>query len=184
MLVSGLADQGSSIVAGGGYGIDAAAHRAALATNTHTVAVLAGGVDLLYPVGNAELLERITVGDSLVSEAPPGAAPTRMRHLARNRLLAALSATTVVVEAAAHSGALNVAERARDIGRPLCAVPGPLTSANSAGTNALIRGGGASLVTNADDITELARSPLSSLHRTFGFDAPERTATRRDVPTL
>ena len=138
-LAYGLAAHGVTIVSGGAYGIDAAAHRAALAAEGVTVVVSAGGVDRPYPAGNAYLYERAAESGLVISESPPGCAPQRHRFLTRNRLIAALSAGTVVVEAAARSGALNTAAYARMLGRPLMVVPGPVTSAMSAGCHQLLR---------------------------------------------
>ena len=133
-LAAAFAAGGGTVVSGGAYGIDAAAHRGALAADGGaTIAVLAGGLDRLYPRGNTELLERIRDRHLVLSEAPPGTAPTRWRFLARNRLIAALSQATVVVEAAWRSGALSTARLADQLSRPVGAVPGPITSAASAG---------------------------------------------------
>lgn len=155
-LASQLAADGCAVISGGAYGIDAAAHRGALAARGgETVAVLAGGLDRLYPRGNARMLELIRERCLLVSEAPPGTSPTRWRFLSRNRLIAALGAVTVVVEASWRSGALATANRAAEIGRSVAAVPGPVTSAASAGCHRLIREGQATLVTEMQDIREL-----------------------------
>ncbi len=156
-LATGLADRGFTVVSGGAYGIDAAAHRGALASGGPTVALLAGGVDRFYPQGNHELLRRV-VADSgaVVSEVPPGSAPFRQRFLARNRLIAAMSRATVVVEAAWRSGALSTARRAAELLRPVGAVPGPVTSMASGGCHVLLRDGLATCVTDADEVAELA----------------------------
>ena len=135
------------------YGIDGAAHRAALASEGLTVAVLAGGVDVLYPAGHSALLHRVGGDGLLVSEYPPGVRPARYRFLTRNRLVAALSAATVVVEAGVRSGAASTAAWARGLGRVVCAVPGPVTSSASIGCHVLIQSG-AELVTRADEIRE------------------------------
>ena len=149
-----LAERGFAIVSGAAYGIDAAAHRAALAAGGTTVAVLAGGVDVPYPRSNADLIARIGQVGALVSETPPGGAPARMRFLARNRIIAALSTGTVVVEAGLRSGARSTAKNARELGRHLMAVPGPVESSMSAGCHAEIRMG-ATLVTDAGEVAEL-----------------------------
>ncbi len=150
----GLADQGVTVVSGGAYGIDAAAHRGALTSGrTPTVAVLACGVDVAYPRGHDRLLGRIAEQGLVVSEWPPGSAPTRHRFLVRNRVIAAISAGTVVVEAALRSGSLSTAARARNLERPLMAVPGPVTSAQSAGCHALLRNG-ATCVTGTREVLE------------------------------
>lgn len=157
-LAAGVAGHGHTIVSGGAYGIDAAAHRGALtATEGATVAVLAGGLDRLYPAGNTGLLEAIRARHLVVGEAPPGTAPTRWRFLARNRLIAALSQVTVVVEAGWRSGALSTARHAYGLKRVVAAVPGPVTSPASAGCHLLLREGETVLVTEAQDVRELLR---------------------------
>ncbi len=153
-LSAGLAEHEVAIVSGGAYGIDGAAHRAALAADGMTVAVLAGGVDVLYPAGHSALLHRIAGTGLLVSEYPPGVRPARHRFLTRNRLVAALSGATVVVEAGIRSGAASTAAWARALGRIVCAVPGPITSSASTGCHVLLRAG-AELVTRADEIREI-----------------------------
>ncbi|WP_343599430.1 DNA-processing protein DprA [Mycobacterium sp.] len=153
-LAAGLAERGVAVVSGGAYGIDGAAHRAALATQGVTIAVLAGGLDILYPAGHSGLLHRIGRHGLLVSEYPPGVRPARHRFLTRNRLVAALAGAVVVVEAGLRSGAANTAAWARTLGRVVSAVPGPVTSSASAGCHALLRDG-AELVTRADDLIEL-----------------------------
>lgn len=147
-----LAASGRVIVSGGAYGIDAAAHRAALAAGGRTVAVLANGLDRLYPVGNADLLAEIALNGALVSEAAPGVPPSRARFLQRNRIVAATCGLTLVVEAAWRSGSLDTVHRAHRLGRTVAAVPGPVTSAASAGTNRLIGDGTAHLVADEHDI--------------------------------
>lgn len=153
-LAYGLARRGVEIVSGGAYGIDAAAHRAALAADGVTVLVSAGGLDRPYPPGNARLFDRIAESGLLVSESPPGCAPQRRRFLTRNRLIAAFSTGVVVVEAAARSGATNTAGHSGTLGRPLMAVPGPVTSPMSAGCHQLLRReeAPALLVTSVDDV--------------------------------
>jgi DNA processing protein len=153
-LAAGLVERDVSVVSGGAYGIDGAANRAALATDGFTVAVLAGGIDIPYPAGHAGLLRRIGQQGLVVTEYPPGVRPARHRFLTRNRLVAALSGATVVVEAGARSGAANTAAWARALGRSVCAVPGPVTSAASVGCHALLCNG-ADLVTRAADVVEL-----------------------------
>lgn len=154
-LAAGLADRKFTVVSGAAYGIDAAAHRGAMAANAKTVAVLACGVDLAYPRAHAALLERIAAKAGLVlSEVPPGTTPTRTRFLIRNRLIAALTLGTVVVEAALRSGALNTAAWAERCQRQVMGVPGPITVAESAGVHKLIRDGAATLVTDAAEVAE------------------------------
>lgn len=159
-FASELASQGRVICSGGAYGIDGAAHRAAtMARRGATIAILATGLDRLYPAGNQQLFERITEsGGLLVSELPPGASPTRWRFLQRNRLLAALSGATIVVEAGYRSGSLNVAAQAHSLGRPIGAVPGPVTSAASAGCHRLLQEGVATIVTDTRDAIDLLDS--------------------------
>jgi DNA processing protein len=152
---SGLVDRGFTIVSGAAYGIDGIAHRAALASAGATVAFLAGGVDRFYPAGHEALLTRIVERGVVVSEVPPGTAPTRWRFLQRNRLIAAASRATVVVEAGWRSGSLNTASHAATLGRPVGAVPGPVTSAASAGCHKLLRETPAICVTNPDEMAEL-----------------------------
>lgn len=156
-LAAGLCERDVAVVSGGAYGIDGAAHRAALSADGVTVAVLAGGVDVPYPAGHAALLHRIRARGAVVSEYPPGVRPARHRFLVRNRLVAALAGATVVVEAGLRSGAANTASWTRALGRVVCAVPGPVTSAASAGCHALIRGG-ADLVTRPEEIVEIVGS--------------------------
>lgn len=156
-LAAGVADRGFAVVSGGAYGIDAAAHRGAVAGGTATLAVLAGGVDRFYPPGNQDLLRRLADGaGAVVSEVPPGSAPFKQRFLARNRIIAAVSCATVVVEAAWRSGALSTARHATRLLRPLGAVPGPVTSGTSTGCHALLRDGAAVCVTDAAEVAELA----------------------------
>lgn len=155
-ISSGLSDHGWTVISGGAYGIDGVAHRAAIAAAAPTIAVMAGGVDRLYPAGNADMLEQILERGAVVSEVPPGFAPHRSRFLTRNRLIATAGAT-VVVEAAYRSGALSTARHAFAASRIVGAVPGPATSASSAGCHALIRDGAATLVTCAADVLELAQ---------------------------
>ncbi|MDR3663531.1 MAG: DNA-processing protein DprA [Mycobacterium sp.] len=153
-LAAGLVERDAVVVSGGAYGIDGAAHRAALACDGVTMAVLASGIDVPYPSGHSALLHRVAASGLLLSEYPPGERPTRYRFLTRNRLVAALSGATVVVEAGLRSGAANTAAWAQAMGRPVCAVPGPVTSAASAGCHVLLRAG-ATLVDRADQIVEL-----------------------------
>lgn len=150
-----LAEHGWSVVSGGAYGIDVAAHRGALLAEggAPTVAVLACGVDVTYPRGNDRVLAQVAERGLVVSELSPGAHPTRRRFIVRNRLIAALSRGTVVVEAALRSGSLATAERARLLGREVLAVPGSVHSAMSAGAHRQLRQG-AVCVTSAFDVLE------------------------------
>jgi DNA processing protein len=153
-LAAGLAEQEVAVVSGGAYGIDGAAHRAALAVEGVTVAVLAGGLDIPYPAGHSGLLHRIGGNGLLVTEYPPEVRPARHRFLTRNRLVAAFAGAAVVVEAGLRSGAANTAAWARVLGRVVGAVPGPVTSSASTGCHALLRAG-AEVVTRAADVVEL-----------------------------
>ena len=153
-FAAGLVERDVAVVSGGAFGIDGAAHRATLAADGVTVAVLAGGIDIPYPAGHSALLHRISASGLLVTEYPPGVRPARHRFLTRNRLVAVLSRATVVVEAGLRSGAANTASWADVMGRVVCAVPGPVTSAASAGCHQLLRRD-AVLVTRADEIVEI-----------------------------
>jgi DNA processing protein len=154
-MAAGLSDRGVTIVSGGAYGIDGAAHRATLNRGGTTVALLAGGVDRFYPLGHDRLLAEIAETGAVVSELPCGAAPTRWRFLQRNRLIAASTGATVVVEAGVRSGSLNTAGHASALGRPVGAVPGPVTSPSSAGCHRLLREYDAICVTDATQVAEL-----------------------------
>jgi DNA processing protein len=154
-LAAGLAERGATVISGGAYGIDAAAHRGALrAAAAPTIAVLACGVDVAYPRGNDRLLRDVAEQGLVVSELPPSSHPTRRRFIVRNRLIAALSLGTVVVEAALRSGSLATLERARLLNRYVMAVPGPITSVMSAGCHLEIRKG-AECVTRSAEVLEL-----------------------------
>ncbi|GAA1695375.1 DNA-processing protein DprA [Kribbella yunnanensis] len=160
-LAAGLSGKGYAVVSGGAYGIDAAAHRGALSIGGVTVAVLACGVDKSYPRSNSALFSRIVEQGLVVSELSPGCSPSKLRFLARNRLIAAASQGTLIVEAAVRSGALNSAGWAEQCGRPVMAVPGPITSRMSEGSHLLIRERDAVLVTDVPEIIE-AVSPLGT----------------------
>lgn len=153
-MVSALVPQAFSVVSGGAYGIDAVAHSATLAMRGNTVAVMAGGVDRLYPSGNTALLKRVTQTGAVISELPPGAIPTKWRFLQRNRLIAALSQATLVVEANWRSGALNTVSHAERLGREVFAIPGPISSPKSAGANRLIADSRAQLIVDPRDLLE------------------------------
>jgi DNA processing protein len=166
-IASGLVQRGNCIISGGAYGVDAQAHRSALAAGDDTdgaatMAVMACGLDRYYPAGNEDLLRSIASRGIILAEVPPGSAPTRWRFLQRNRLIAALAGVTVVVEARWRSGALNTAHHAAGLGRPVGAVPGSVYSANSAGTHRLLRDGSAICVTDAAEVAELA-GPMDAI---------------------
>ncbi|WP_309064423.1 DNA-processing protein DprA [Microbacterium sp.] len=169
-LAGDLAATGAVVVSGGAYGIDGTAHRAALGTGAPTVAFLAGGVDRAYPIGHQQLFDRIRAEGAVISEVPCGSAPTKWRFLQRNRLISAAGLATVVVEAGWRSGSLNTAGHASALGRPLGAVPGPVTSPASAGCHRLLREYDAVCITCAQDVREL-----------WG-DGPSQVATARTDP--
>jgi len=184
-IAADLGERGWAVISGGAYGIDAAAHRGALATGAVTIAVLACGVDYPYPAGHAELFATIAEHGLVISEWPPGRQPARLRFLVRNRTIAALSCGTVIVEAGERSGALNTARHAALLGKPLMAVPGPVTSAQSAGCHRIIREWDATCVTRADHIIEML-SPLGTPETTTGIAPPSHSpepATADAVPS-
>jgi DNA processing protein len=158
-LSAELAGLGWTVISGGAFGIDACAHRGALAVEGTTAAVLASGLNFGYPKSNADMFAAIAHSGVLVSECPPDRSPTRPGFLVRNRVIAALSRGTLVVEAALRSGAINTARHAQQLNRPVMAVPGPITSEQSAGCHQLIRETCATCVTAARDVIELI-SPL------------------------
>ncbi|WP_078970334.1 DNA-processing protein DprA [Streptomyces natalensis] len=180
-LAAGLAERGWTVASGAAYGVDGAAHRGALAADGATFAVLACGVDYAYPRGHTELLGRIAKQGLLVAELPPGEHPTRSRFIQRNRVLAALTRGTVVVEAELRSGSLVTARRALALGRFTMGMPGPVTSGLSAGVHQLLRGE-AELVTDADEVIELVGSigDLGPQHNgpTFARDLLDPVASR------
>lgn len=176
-LALSTVEDGRQVVSGGAYGVDGAAHRAALAAGGSTIAVMAGGLDRLYPAGHSELLTRVGEKGLLLSEMPPGAAPTKWRFLQRGRILAALSGAVVVAEAGYRSGALHTAARAVELHRPVGAVPGPITSAASAGCHRLLRDGLGTVITGYDDARTLLYQRRGSTHR-----AAQRTAGLEDYP--
>lgn len=157
-IASDIAGGGRTVVAGGAYGIEGSAHRAALAGDGNTIAVMASGIDRPYPVGQSQLFERIVQNGLIMSEVPPGSSPTRQRFIDRSRLVAALSGATVIGEAGALSGTMRTAHEAKELGRFVGAVPGTVTSAASHGTNLLIQAGDARVVTSARDIGRFMES--------------------------
>ncbi|MBT1624282.1 DNA-processing protein DprA [Curtobacterium flaccumfaciens pv. oortii] len=170
-ITSAAADAGCTIVSGGAYGIDAVAHRVAIAAGAPTIAVLAGGIDQLYPAGNVQLLHNVARQGALVAESAPGTRPTRWRFLARNRLIAALADAAVVVEAGARSGALNTAHHAGQLGRPVFAVPGAFASSASVGCHRLVAQGRAQLVVHPGDPVAAMR-PVAASGATAAADEP------------
>ena len=154
-LAEGASHRGISVVSGGAYGIDAVAHRVTLLSGGTTVSVLAGGLDRWYPTAHSELFERIERDGVIIAEAPSGVTPSRWRFLQRNRIIAALATGTIVVEASQRSGAINTAGHAATLGRPLGAVPGPVTTGTSAGCHRVMREYTAEPVENSDDLARL-----------------------------
>lgn len=154
-LAADLAGAGVTVISGGAYGIDITAHSGALAGGGPTIAVLAGGLDSCYPRGNTRLLEEVRRSGLLISELPPGARPSRLRFLGRNRVIAALALCIVVVEAATRSGAKNTAMWGNELSRDVLAVPGSIHSVYSAGCHQLVRDEKAKLVTSAAEIREV-----------------------------
>jgi len=152
-----LAGDRTSIISGGAYGIDGAAHRGALAVDGTTICVLAGGVDEPYPRGHEGLFAQIMERGVLVSEAPLGESVRRRRFLTRNRVIAALAGATCVVEAAHRSGSSRTATYAAELNRHVFAVPGPVTSETSVGTHRLIQERIATLVSDVDDLRSVMR---------------------------
>ncbi|MEP9381112.1 DNA-processing protein DprA [Nocardioides sp. KR10-350] len=158
-IAYGIADKGFVVVSGGAIGIDAAAHRGALAARGRTVAVLACGVDRFYPKENMRLLQAALDTGALVSELAPGLPVTRMRFLARNRVIAALARGTVLAEAAPRSGALNTANWTTKLNRQLMCVPGPISAIQSLGVLEQVRSGKGMIVTRGEEALELVSRP-------------------------
>lgn len=178
-IAATVARSGVPVVSGGAFGIDHAAHRGASAAGGVTVAVLACGVDRHYPVAHRAMLEHLAATSAVVSETPPGGSPMQVRFLARNRLIAGLSAGSVIAEAALRSGALNTANWTDRLGRVLMGLPGPVDSATSEGVHDLIRNGGAALVANGEHVLELIGA--SGTHLVQPSRGPDRD---RDHLTL
>jgi DNA processing protein len=153
-LCGELAYANLCVVSGAAFGVDAAAHKAALAVGGKTLAVLPGGVNDDYPAANGELLNQIRERGVVISEVPDGSRPTRPRFLQRNRIIAALTPATLVIEAPWRSGALSTARWASSLLRVLLGVPGAITAPMSAGVNRLIRQREAEMVTNHEEILE------------------------------
>jgi DNA processing protein len=154
-FASGFVDRQWDIISGGAYGIDTAAHRGALVAEGRTIAVIASGIDVQYPAGNARLFDEICESGAIVSEVMPGVTAMPHRFLIRNRLIAALSLSTLVVEAAFRSGSLRTARDAAELLRPVMAIPGPISSPSSEGCHRLIGERAAELVTSVADAMEL-----------------------------
>lgn len=176
-LTSEACAAGFAIVSGAAYGVDAVAHRTALAAGAPTIAVLAGGADRPYPTAHDQLIAGIAERGTVCSELVPGSAPTRWRFLQRNRIIAALSRAILVTEAGVRSGTLNTAGHGAELGRPIGAVPGPITSAASAGCHRLVREYGATLVTNGTDLLGLLG--VSEVDVLDGEFTPDDDASRQ-----
>ena len=173
-IAGALARAGACVVSGMALGIDAAAHRAALDVGGRTIAVLGTGVDLVYPRAHRGLYTEIAQRGLLLSEMPPGAHSHRGSFPNRNRIIAALASVTIVVEAPATSGALRTSEHAINIGRTVAAVPGPIDSLYSYGTNELIRDGATVIATVADAMSLMGlTAPVRSM-QTFDSEAERR----------
>ena len=171
-----LAARGLIVVSGAAYGIDGAAHRAALHAGGTTIGVLAGGADRAYPTGHSQLLTGVIERGAVIAEVAPGTAPSKWRFLQRNRLIAAISQATIVVEAGFRSGSLNTAGHAATLGRPLGAVPVPVSSAASAGCHRLLREYDAICIRHADDVLELLGRPTRDPAHDAGTGGDATTA--------
>ena len=162
-FAAGFVDREWLIVSGGAYGIDTHAHKGALIAEGVTIAVIASGIDINYPAGNERLFSEIAELGAIVSEVLPGTPAFPSRFLTRNRIIAALSKSTLVVEAAFRSGSLRTARDAAELLRPVMAIPGPINSPTSEGTHRLIGERAAEIVTSVADAIEL----ISSLEDSF-----------------
>jgi DNA processing protein len=195
-LSRGLSAAGVTVVSGLALGIDAAAHRGALrAPKPRTIAVLGGGADVVYPRMNRRIYEQIADVGVILSESPPGRRPFRWTFPARNRIMAAITAMTIVVEAADPSGSLITASFAAELGRGVGAVPGRVTASNAAGSNRLLRDGAAVIRDAADALDELfgiggaarleaatAAAPQLDEHERAVLEAIEAGADPSEIP--
>jgi len=180
-----VAGSGVPVVSGGAKGIDYAAHDGALLAGGATVAVLACGVDRVYPQQNRRLLHHLAAEFAVVSEQPPGSAPTRIRFLARNRLIAAMTRGSVLVEAALRSGALNTVGWAEQLSRPVMCVPGPVASYTSQGVHYWLRRGGAMLVSDGSEVLEaIGSSGQHLVTEPRGEERPRDVLSRADQLVL
>lgn len=175
-FATGLAGIGYTVVSGGAAGIDTVAHESALAAGAPTIAVAACGPGVVYPRRNADLFQRVT---TVITEYPPGVSPDRHRFLTRNRLVAALTQGSLIVEAAFRSGALNTLTWAQYFNRRVMAVPGPILGTSSLGTNLAIQEGRAEMVLNADQVHALLSrvgevDPAAQMELEFAADAVQR----------
>jgi DNA processing protein len=182
MLGRELAAAGAVVVSGLARGVDAEAHRGALEAGGTTVGVLGCGIDRDYPAAHTELARRVGELGLVVSEYAPGVEPAPWRFPARNRIIAGLARATVVVEAREASGALITADFALEEGREVFAVPGEITSALSAGTNALLRLGATPLTSAADVLESLGIAPPEAPSLEVGADAATLLALLADGP--
>jgi DNA processing protein len=157
-FASGFVDREWAITSGGAYGIDSAAHKGALYAEGITIAVVAAGIDINYPAGNTRLFAEIAESGAIVSEVMPGTRAYPVRFLTRNRIIAALSTATLVVEAAFRSGSLRTARDASELMRPVMAIPGPINSPTSEGCHRLIGERAAEIVTSVTDAVEFVSS--------------------------
>jgi DNA processing protein len=153
-FAAGFVDREWAIVSGGAYGIDSAAHKGALIAEGVTIAIVAAGIDIHYPAGNTRLFAEIAETGAIVSEVMPGVHAVPARFLTRNRIIAALSQSTLVVEAAFRSGSLRTARDAAELMRPVMAIPGPIHSPTSEGCHRLIGERAAEIVTSVADALE------------------------------
>jgi DNA protecting protein DprA len=157
-FAAGFVDREWGIISGGAYGIDSYAHKGALVAEGITVAVIASGIDVNYPAGNARLFAEICESGAMVTEYMPGNKALPSRFLTRNRLIAAISKATLVVEAAFRSGSLRTARDAAELFRPVMAIPGPINSPTSEGCHRLIGERAAEIVTSVADAVEFVGS--------------------------
>ena len=167
---SGFADRAFVVVSGGAYGIDTHAHRGCLAAEGRTIAVVASGVDVDYPAGNSRLFAEIQESGAIISEVMPGVRARPERFLTRNRIIAAMSLGTIVIEAAFRSGSLRTARDAAELMRIVMAVPGPITSPTSDGCHRLIGERCAEIVTSVSDAMELLEPLTARNTGTLGGD--------------
>lgn len=180
------AEAGYPVVSGAAIGIDYEAHRGALSADApdRTVAVLACGVDRVYPAAHRNLLNLLAQRSAVISELPPGCAPMKWRFLSRNRIIAALSQVTVVVEAAIRSGALSTAHWAQLMSRPVLGVPGPVTSASSEGVNQLLRQGAGVVTGGAEVLEHLGRAGEHTTEDPRGPALPRDSLSRGEARVL
>jgi DNA processing protein len=175
-LVQAAASKEYVVVSGGALGIDAKAHRSALDAKGETIAIMAGGLDRLYPPRNLDLFEEIKNSGLVISEMPPGTSPARWRFLQRNRLIAALGQATVVVEAGYKSGSINTAGHANELDRPVGAIPGPINSTRSAGCHRLIKERRAELISTPGELFELLGQDTLHPSAKFGLTGNQTRA--------